>query len=64
MELLQQILVYLILALAVGYIVKKFFLPKSLFASKKGAQKPVDRRTVVVIDYCLSINLRLFQDQE
>jgi hypothetical protein len=39
MELLQQILVYLILALAVGYIVKKFFLPKSLFASKKRGTK-------------------------
>jgi hypothetical protein len=39
MELLQQILVYLILALAVGYIVKKFFLPKSLFASKEKGTK-------------------------
>lgn len=35
MELLQQILVYITLALASAYIVKKFFLPKSLFATKK-----------------------------
>jgi len=34
MELLQQILVYITLALALGFLVKKFFLPK-LNASKK-----------------------------
>ncbi|CAM4169051.1 hypothetical protein ZORO111903_04915 [Zobellia roscoffensis] len=32
---IQPILVYIILAVAVGYLVKKFFLPKALFASKK-----------------------------
>lgn len=36
---LQHILVYLILAIAVGYLVKKFLLPSSLFASKKGSGK-------------------------
>jgi len=39
MELLQHILVYITLALALGYIVKRFFLPKSLFVSKKGTSK-------------------------
>jgi len=39
MVLLQHILVYLILAAAVGYLVKKFLLPKSLFASKKSGGK-------------------------
>ncbi len=39
MELLQSILAYTTLAIAVGYIVKKFFLPKSLFATKKGNDK-------------------------
>jgi len=39
MENLQQILVYITLAIAVGYIVKKFFLPKRLFATKKGTLK-------------------------
>lgn len=35
MNIIQHILVYITLALAVGYITKKFFLPKSLFAGKK-----------------------------
>ncbi len=34
MALLQTVLVYIILIIAVGYILKKFFLPKALFASK------------------------------
>ncbi|MDT7828677.1 hypothetical protein RQM65_08380 [Pricia sp. S334] len=38
MDILQHILVYVVLALAVGYLVKKFLLPRSLFASaKKGS---------------------------
>lgn len=36
---LQSLLVYLTLAVAVGYLVKKFFLPKKLFASKKSTSK-------------------------
>lgn len=39
MEILQLVLVYITLAIAVGYIVKKFFLPKRLFASKKDSSK-------------------------
>ena len=39
MEILQQILVYTTLAIAVGYIVKKFFLPSSLFVAKKQPSK-------------------------
>jgi len=39
MDVLQNILVYITLAAAIGYIVKKFFLPKSLFANKKGTTK-------------------------
>ncbi len=39
MVILQQILVYLIVLLAVAYIVKKFFLPKTLFATKKKSTK-------------------------
>jgi hypothetical protein len=35
MDILQQVLVYITLAIAVGYILKKFFLPKALFVSKK-----------------------------
>ncbi|MEO0527627.1 MAG: hypothetical protein AAFZ89_10390 [Bacteroidota bacterium] len=35
MSYLQPILAYLIVALAAGYILRKFFLPKSLFVSKK-----------------------------
>ena len=39
MDFIQNILVYCILAVAVGYLVKKFLLPKSLFASDKGNTK-------------------------
>ncbi|PRX57163.1 hypothetical protein CLV81_1164 [Flagellimonas meridianipacifica] len=39
MELLQNILAYLILATAIGYLVWKFFLPKSLVGSKKASSK-------------------------
>ncbi|WP_171036980.1 hypothetical protein [Maribacter algarum] len=39
MENLQLILVYITLAIAVAYIVKKFFLPKALFVSKKSNSK-------------------------
>ena len=39
MELLQHILVYIIVLVAVGYLIKKFLLPKSLFAGKKGSSK-------------------------
>ena len=35
----QNILVYIILAIAVGYLVKKFLLPKTLFAPNKGNSK-------------------------
>lgn len=34
MSSLQSILVYIFLAVALGYLVKKFVLPKSLFAPK------------------------------
>ncbi|MEA1786404.1 hypothetical protein U1E44_09900 [Arenibacter sp. GZD96] len=36
MSSLQPILVYVLLSIAVGYLAKKFVLPKSLFSSKKG----------------------------
>jgi uncharacterized membrane protein YwzB len=39
MAILQDILVYVLLAVAVGYLVKKFLLPKSLFASDQGSRK-------------------------
>jgi hypothetical protein len=39
MDILQHTLVYITLLLAIGYIVKKFFLPKSLFVNKKGNKK-------------------------
>ncbi len=39
MEFLQNIMVYIVLAVAVGYLAKKFLLPKSLFASGKGDTK-------------------------
>jgi len=39
MVLFQEILVYIILLIAIGFIVKKFFLPKSFFNSKKSAAK-------------------------
>lgn len=39
MSFLQPILVYIALVIAVGYLVKKFFLPKALFVSKKNSSK-------------------------
>ena len=39
MQTFQSILVYIILAIAVGYMAKKFFLPKTLFTSKKTKTK-------------------------
>ncbi len=36
MELIQTILVYLTLVIALGYLLKKFILPKRLFSTKKG----------------------------
>jgi uncharacterized membrane protein YwzB len=39
MEILQTILVYITVAVALSYIVKKFFLPKALFVSKKNNTK-------------------------
>lgn len=39
MDILQPILAYLILAIAVGYILKKYLLPKNLFASNKENNK-------------------------
>ncbi|MBU2948061.1 hypothetical protein [Zobellia uliginosa] len=39
MSILQPILVYIVLAIAVGYLVKKFLLPKALFTHKKGNTK-------------------------
>ncbi|MFS4455109.1 hypothetical protein [Maribacter sp. 2304DJ31-5] len=35
MDTLQHILVYITVAMAVGYMLKKFVLPKSLLSSKK-----------------------------
>jgi len=39
MEIFQHILVYITVFIAVGYLVKKFLLPRSLFAGKKGSAK-------------------------
>ena len=39
MEILQLILVYITVGSAFGYVVKKFFLPKALFATKKANTK-------------------------
>tara|TARA_R110000868_G_scaffold82956_5_gene234004 strand:+ start:1023 stop:1172 length:150 start_codon:yes stop_codon:yes gene_type:complete len=39
MALLQNILMYLTLAIAVGYVTKKYLLPKKFFSSKKQNQK-------------------------
>ncbi|MFS4466477.1 hypothetical protein [Maribacter sp. 2210JD10-5] len=39
MDILQHILVYITLAIAVGYILWKFILPKSLLSSKKRNSK-------------------------
>lgn len=38
MEIAQQILVYAALALAVGYLVWKFLLPKGLFGKKRSSK--------------------------
>lgn len=35
----QTVLVYIVLFVSVGYLVKKFFLPKRFFASKKNTTK-------------------------
>ncbi len=39
MAILQNILVFITVTLAVGYLVKKFLLPKTLYASKKEKSK-------------------------
>ncbi len=39
MDILQQILVYIVVILATAYLLKKFLLPKTLFASKKKSVK-------------------------
>jgi hypothetical protein len=39
MLLLQSVLVYLTLAIAIGYLAKRFLLPKRLFVSKKDISK-------------------------
>jgi|GEM_PF-588471 len=39
MSFIQSFLVYIIVALSIGYILKKFFLPKKLFTSKKNTKK-------------------------
>jgi uncharacterized membrane protein YwzB len=36
---IQHILVYITLAISVGYIVTKFFIPKSIWSSKKENSK-------------------------
>ncbi len=35
----QTIITYFIVLMAVGYLVKKFFLPRSLFSANKGSKK-------------------------
>ncbi|MDO6516368.1 hypothetical protein [Zobellia uliginosa] len=39
MSVLQPILVYIVVAISAGYLVKKFLLPKTLFSNKKGSSK-------------------------
>lgn len=39
MEILQPILVYLTVAIAVGYLVFKFLIPKALFSNGKNNSK-------------------------
>ena len=39
MDFIQSILVYIVLAIAVGYLVKKFVLPARLFAPGKRGDK-------------------------
>ncbi len=36
---IQSILVYIILAISVGYLAQKFLVPKTLFSSKKNNPK-------------------------
>jgi len=38
MAVIQSVLVYLTLALAVGYVAKKYLLPKRLFVTKKNTK--------------------------
>ena len=38
MDLTQEILVYLTLLIALGYLIRKFLLPKKFFAGKKSNQ--------------------------
>ena len=40
MSLIQPFLAYTTLAVAIGYIVFKFFIPKSLLSTKKNTDKP------------------------
>ncbi len=40
MDILQHILVYVTLTIAVGFLVKKFLLPKPVKLQKKGFEKP------------------------
>ncbi|WP_405411137.1 hypothetical protein [Maribacter sp. Asnod1-A12] len=39
MDILQHILVYITLAISVGYVAVKFFIPKSLLPNKKRNSK-------------------------
>ncbi len=39
MDVLQNVLMYATLAIAAGYVIKKYFLPKRLFTSKKQSSK-------------------------
>lgn len=39
MDILQHLLVYITVAVAVGYLVNKFLIPKSLFSGKKRSNK-------------------------
>lgn len=39
MEIIQHILVYVTLIVALGFLAKKFILPKRLFASKNNSSK-------------------------
>ncbi|MFK5973184.1 MAG: hypothetical protein QM485_07870 [Flavobacteriaceae bacterium] len=39
MDSIQTILVYVIVVVALGYLFKKYFLPKTLFSSKKAKNK-------------------------
>lgn len=39
MDSIQSILVYVIVVIAIGYLLKIYFLPKTLFSSKKAKNK-------------------------